>query len=151
MANKVEPALTKTLFDFLQKEPFTLLSSIDYETGAPNISALSWVLARDNKTIVFAVDNRSRTVQNIKADSKVAINVIADESSFSISGVASVIQEKMEGVPLKLSLIELKISEVRDVMFYGSKMTGMPTYTKTYDLEAAKRLDQQVKEAMQKA
>ena len=36
-------------------------------------------------------------------------------------------------------------------MFYGSKITVVPKYDKTYDLEAAKKLDNQVMEAMKKA
>ena len=50
-----------------------------------------------------------------------------------------------------LALIKLNIKEVRDVMFYGSKITIQPEYDKTYDLEAASRLDRQVMDAMQKA
>lgn len=151
MANQVEPELTKPLFDFLQKERFVLLSTTDHETGAPNVSAISWVLAKDVKTILFAVDNRSRIVTNIKQNPKVVINVIANESTYSISGSAQIKQEKMEEVPLKLALIQLDIDEVRDVMFYGSKISVAPQYDKTYDLEAAKRLDNQVMGALKKA
>jgi hypothetical protein len=151
MANQVELVLTKQLFDCLQSERFVLLSTVDYETGGPNISAISWVLAKNERTILFAVDNRSRIVRNIRESSKVVINVIVEESSYSISGDARVIQEKIEETPLKLALIQLDIKEVRDVMFYGSKITTVPEYDKTYDHEAAKRLDTQVMEAMKKA
>ena len=43
----------------------------------------------------------------------------------------------MNGIQLPLALIKLNIKEVRDVMFYGSKITIQPEYDKTYDLEAA--------------
>ncbi|WP_394232658.1 pyridoxamine 5'-phosphate oxidase family protein [Niallia oryzisoli] len=151
MANQVEPELTKPLFDFLQKERFVLLATIDFETGGSNVSAISWVLAKDEKTILFAVDNRSRIVTNIKQNPKIVINVIANESTYSISGSASVMKEKMEDVPLKLAQIQMDIDEVRDVMFYGSKITVAPKYDKTYDLEAAKKLDNQVMGALKKA
>ena len=36
------------------------------------------------------------------------------------------------------------VQEVRDVMFYGAKLAIEPTYEKTYDLRAAKKLDNQV-------
>jgi len=151
MANQVEPELTKPLFDFLQKERFVLLATIDYETGGTNVSAISWLLAKDEKTILFAVDNRSRIVTNIEHDPKIVINVIANESTYSISGNAHIRQEKMEDVPLKLAQIQMDIEEVRDVMFYGSKISVAPEYEKTYDLKAAKRLDTQVMEALKKA
>lgn len=151
MVNQVEPLLTKPLFDSLQSERFAILSTIDHETGAPNVNAISWLFAKDEKAVLFAIDSRSRLVKNIKSNPKVVINVIALESTYSISGHAFIKQEKMEGVPLKLSLIQLDIKEVRDVMFYGSKITNVPQYDKTYDLEAAKKLDNQVMGAMKKA
>ncbi|PLR79213.1 hypothetical protein CU633_01525 [Bacillus sp. V3-13] len=151
MANQVEPRLIQPLFAELQHERFVTLATIDFETGAPNINAISWIFAKDDKTVYFALDNRSRIIQNIKNNHKVAINMIANESTYSISGEAAIIRERMEGVPLKLALIEIKIKEVRDVMFYGSKIVVEPQYDKTYDKDAAARLDNQVMEAMRKA
>lgn len=151
MANQVEPKLIKPIFDELQKERFVTLSTVDFETGGPNVSAISWVLAKNEETIYFAVDNRSRIIQNIQKNNLAVINIIANESTYSISGVASVKVEKLEEVPLKLALVEIKISEVRDVMFYGSKITVEPEYDKTYDKDAAARLDKQVMDAMRKA
>ncbi|MBT2641118.1 pyridoxamine 5'-phosphate oxidase family protein [Bacillus sp. ISL-41] len=151
MANQVEPKLIKPLFDEMQKERFVTLATVDHETSGPNVSAISWVLAKDEKTVYFAVDNRSRIIENIKSNNKAVINLIANESTYSISGTASVKQEKLEGVPLKLALVEIKITEVRDVMFYGSKIVAEPQYDKTYDKDAAARLDNQVMDAMRKA
>ncbi|CAM3693600.1 pyridoxamine 5'-phosphate oxidase family protein [Mesobacillus zeae] len=151
MANQVEFKLIKPLFDQLQKERFVTIATVDHETSGPNISAISWVLAKDEETIFFAVDNRSRIAENIKANSHAVINLIANESTYSISGNAAIKQERLEDVPLKLALIEIKITEVRDVMFYGSKITAEPQYDKTYDKDAAARLDKQVMDSMKKA
>ncbi|MFE8703688.1 pyridoxamine 5'-phosphate oxidase family protein [Cytobacillus sp. FJAT-54145] len=151
MANQVEPKLIKPLYDQLQKERFVTLSTVDFETNGPNVSAISWILAKDEETVYFAVDNRSRIIQNIQNNNKVVVNIIANESTYSIAGEAAVKVEKLEEVPLKLALVEIKISEVRDVMFYGSKITVEPEYDKTYDKDAAARLDNQVMEAMRKA
>ncbi|MGB3890440.1 MAG: hypothetical protein WA953_13030, partial [Priestia megaterium] len=82
---------------------------------------------------------------------KAVVNILANESCYSISGIAEVVQEKLEGVALKLTLIELDINEVRDVMFYGSKISVNPSYEKTYDPVAAAKLDKQVIEAIKKA
>ncbi|MBY0120846.1 pyridoxamine 5'-phosphate oxidase family protein [Bacillus sp. S/N-304-OC-R1] len=151
MANQVEPKLIQPLFEALQQERFVTLATIDYETGGPNVSAISWVLAKDEETIYFAVDNRSRIVQNIKENNKAVVNVIANESTYSIAGDGAVKEEKLEGVPLKLALVEITIKEVRDVMFYGSKIVSEPQYDKTYDKDAAARLDKQVMDAMKNA
>lgn len=151
MANRVEPILIKPLFDELRKERFVTIATVDYETGGPNVSAISWVYAKNERTLSFAVDNRSRIVQNIQENNQVVVNVIANESTYSISGEAVLVVEKIEGIPLKLALVTIKVSEVRDVMFYGSKIVVEPQYDKTYDLDAAACLDKQVMDAMKQA
>ncbi|MBT2654221.1 pyridoxamine 5'-phosphate oxidase family protein [Bacillus sp. ISL-18] len=151
MANQVEPKLIQPLFDELQKERFVTLATIDYETGGPNVSAISWVLAKDEGTIYFAVDNRSRILENINKNNQVVINLIANESTYSIQGQARVKEERLQDVPLKLAMVEVLINEVRDVMFYGSKIVTEVQYDKTYDKKAAERLDKQVMDAMKKA
>ncbi|EDL64704.1 hypothetical protein BSG1_18085 [Bacillus sp. SG-1] len=139
------------LFEELQQERFITVSTVDFETGGPNVSAISWVYAETEEKILFAVDSRSRIVKNIKTNPLVVLNIIANESSYSICGSAELKSERLKGVPINLSLVSLSISEVRDVMFYGSKISVEPQYEKTYDQEAADRLDRQVIEAMKKA
>lgn len=148
MVNQVEAKLMKPLFDQLQSERFATLATIDFETSGPNVSAISWVLAANEDSVLFAVDNRSRIIQNINQNSKVVLNIIANESTYSIAGDANVLQEKLDGVPLKLALVKINITEVRDVMFYGSKISVEPQYDKTYDKVAAAKLDKQVMDAM---
>ncbi|WML43570.1 pyridoxamine 5'-phosphate oxidase family protein [Neobacillus sp. PS3-40] len=151
MANQVEKKLIKPLYDELQKERFVTISTVDFETGGPNVSAISWVLAKNENTLYFAVDNRSRIIQNINQNKKVVITIIANESIYSIQGDATVKLEKLNDVPLKLAMVEMVIEEVRDVMFYGSKIVNDPKYEKTYDNDAATHLDKQVMDAMKKA
>lgn len=148
MANKVETELIDPLFNGLQKERFVTIATIDHETNSPNVSAISWVYAPDRDRIFFAIDQRSRIVENIKQHPAIVLNMIANESTYSINGNAHIKEERLEDVPLKLALIELTISEVRDVMFYGSKISSEPLYEKTYDEKAAAKLDKQVLIAM---
>lgn len=151
MANAVEQKLIEPLFQSLQKERFVTVATIDHETGGPNVSAISWVYAPNDDRLYFAVDNRSRIVQNIQKNPLVVVTLIANESTYSISGTAAVKAEKMDGVPLKLALVEIAITEVRDVMFYGSKISVEPKYEKTYDAQAAAKLDHQVMTALKNA
>ncbi|UOE92982.1 pyridoxamine 5'-phosphate oxidase family protein [Alkalihalobacillus sp. LMS39] len=151
MANQVETKLTDELLPLLQSERLVTIATVDNETGSPNVSAISWVFAPDNETVRFAVDNRSRIVENIAKHAGVVLNFIGNGSTYSVAGDANVKVEKMEGVPLKLALVEITVKEVRDAMFYGSKISQEPKYEKTYDAEAAAKLDKQVMEAMKKA
>ncbi|PMC35186.1 hypothetical protein CJ195_20570 [Bacillus sp. UMB0899] len=148
MANRVETALIDPLYQELQKEHFVTISTIDHETGSPHVSAISWVYAPDQKRILFAIDQRSRIVDNIKKHPAVVLTLIANESTYSINGNAHINAERLDNVPLKLALIELSIIEIRDVMFYGSKISTVPQYVKTYDEKAAAKLDKQVLDAL---
>ncbi|GAA0350623.1 pyridoxamine 5'-phosphate oxidase family protein [Bacillus horti] len=140
--------LNEDLQGLLQKERFITLATVDHESGAPSVSAISWVYAADAGTIKFAVDHRSRIIENINKNDAVVFNLIGAGSCFSISGKASVESERMEEVPIKLAKVSVSVSEVRDVMFYGAKIVTEPAYDKTYDEEAAAKLDKQVMDAL---
>lgn len=148
MAETVAQSLSEDLLNTLQKECLVLLSTMDHETGAPNVSAISWVYAPDSQRLRFAVDNRSRIVENIRKQPEVVFTLFASGTTYSISAHANVHSEKMEGVPLKLAGIETDVREVRDVMFYGARISTEPAYEKTYDLQAAAKLDHQVMTAL---
>jgi hypothetical protein len=150
MAEKVT-TLSEQLFSELQKEAFALLSTIDYETGAPSTNAISWLLAKDPSTVRFAVDQRSRIVSNIKGNRHVNVTYIGAGSVYVMIGEAHLVTEKLDEVPIKLACFDLNISEVRDAMFYGARISVAPQYEKTYDKRAADKLDAQVFAAMKKA
>jgi flavin reductase (DIM6/NTAB) family NADH-FMN oxidoreductase RutF len=148
MAETIATQLSDELLPLLQKERFVTLSTIDMDNGAPNVSAISWVFAPDATVVRFAVDNRSRIVQNISKKNTVVLNIIGAGSCYSVAGEATVAVEKLDGVPLKLARIDIQVKEVRNVMFYGARISVEPEYEKTYDLEAATKLDKQVMDAL---
>lgn len=148
MAETVSTTITDELFSQLQKERFVTISTIDLDTGAPNVSAISWVFAPDQSHVRFAVDNKSRIVENLSKNNSLVINVIGAGSCYSIAGEAQVAVEKLEGVPIKLARVDIDVKEVRDVMFYGARISVEPKYEKTYDADAAAKLDKQVMDAL---
>lgn len=151
MANRVDTSLSEELLTLLRQETFVLVATVDHESGAPNVKAISWVYAPDKYTIRFSVNNRSKIVENLKNNSGLVISFIADGTTYAISGEGTILKEKMDDVPIKLALVECTVQEVRDVMFYGAKMISKPSYEKTYDTEAAVKLDNQVMEEMKRA
>ncbi|MYL32992.1 hypothetical protein GLW08_02265 [Pontibacillus yanchengensis] len=148
MANQVEKKLNEVQYQTLQSERYVLLSTIDYETATPMVNAISWVYAPSAFCIRFAIDNRSKIVENIRNHPYIVITLITDDSTYAIKGKAVIEKDNIEGVPLKLAMIELTIEEVRDVMFYGAKIANAPEYEKTYDNRAAAKLDNQVMNAL---
>ncbi|WP_409294504.1 pyridoxamine 5'-phosphate oxidase family protein [Peribacillus sp. SCS-26] len=151
MPNLVETKLIPSLFEFLQKERLAVLSTIDHEGGGPNVNLISWILARDENTIVFAAGSRSRIVQNIRNHERAVLVLFAEESAFSICGQVMIKNERIMDVPLALTILEMNVLEVRDVMFYGSKISHNPEYSKMYDENAAGLLDRQVMESLMKS
>jgi hypothetical protein len=151
MAEVVAQSLSQELLALLQDERFAMLSTVSKQSGGPYTSAISWVYAPNVSTIVFAVNSKSVIVENIQNNSRVVLNVFADGSVYAVSGHAHVKAERMENVPLKLTLIEMMIEEVRDVMFYGSRIATQPRFEKTYDARSAEKLDNQVMKALKNA
>lgn len=149
--NEVLTALPDDLFSQLQKEKFVLLGTIDAETGGPATNAISWVYAVDPATIRFAVDQRSRIVQNVQQQPQVTISFFGSGAFHAVYGHARLVSEKLEEVPFKLACFDISIDTIRNAMFYGSRISVEPEYEKTYDKRAADKLDSQVFAAMKKA
>jgi hypothetical protein len=144
-------ALPLPLFTSMQSDLFLVLNTIDHETHAPSVNAISWVYANNPETIRFAIDSRSRIVLNIRQHQQVSLTYIGHGTVYAISGTAHFVTEQLEGVPFKLACVDVHISAIREAMFYGAKITNEIEYEKTYDKRAAEKLDAQVFEAMKKA
>ncbi len=148
MAQNAITELNDNMFNLLQNECFVLLATIDHETHGPNVNAISWVNAIDTTTVRFAVGHKSRIVDNIKTDPQVNLTLFTAGSVYTISGKAQVVEDAMEGISIKLAMIEVKIDTVRDVMFYGAEIAQEPTYVKSMNQELAQKLDIEVLQAL---
>jgi hypothetical protein len=144
-------ALTEQLFAELQKESLVLLSTVDAETGSPHTTAVSWLYAAQPDRLRFAIDQRSRIIENLRQNQLVNVTAFADGTVHAIYGTARIVTDALEGVPFKLACVDINISAVRNAMFYGSRISVLPEYEKTYDKRAAEKLDGQVFAAMKKA
>jgi hypothetical protein len=150
MSETLASSLSEGLFSLLQQERFVTLGTIDHETGAPSLGSVSWVIAATHQKIRIAIDSRSRILANLQKEARVVMHLIGGGSSYEIAGRATTIVERMDDVPLKLAKVEIEIDSVRDIMFYGSRISIEPEYEKTYDKNAAAKLDQQVMAALRK-
>lgn len=151
MANN-EPMteLTEELMEYLEGEKLVLLTTIEAEDNTPNVSAISWVKSYSKDKIRFTVTNNSRIIANIKENPNVVFTIIGLGTVYSITGKAEILEETMEGVPLKLAKVEVGVKQVFNSMFWGAEITQEPAYKKTYNPEKAKELDEQVYTALMK-
>ena len=141
MANSIEKSISPTLLKSFNEERLVLVSSVNAGNQSPNMNAISWFIALDEETVRFAVDQRSWIVSNIEKNELVSCSLFANETIYSITGKATILTSKLPDIPLKLACIEVKVDEVKNIMFYGSKISVEPGYVKTYDEKAAKKLD----------
>jgi hypothetical protein len=117
------PALPDALVAFLSGGQCVVLATVD-PAGNPFTTIITWVLARDNRTIVFAIDRRGRAIQNIRANGKVALELLGDGLNYGCRGAARIRKEEMTTPPFPSVLVEMTVEEVRDhaspgVLFKG--------------------------------
>ncbi|ALS20497.1 MULTISPECIES: pyridoxamine 5'-phosphate oxidase family protein [Paenibacillus] len=143
--------MTTTEFDFTQifaDERLGFLSTIHKESGAIQKNAVSWIYGYKPKVLRVAVSTKSDIVSNIESNANVNFSFFYNKSIVSFQNKARILTKKMPGVPFPLTLIELSTDELHDIMFYGAEIAQEPVYKKTYNIEAAKKLDKQVYASM---
>lgn len=145
---KVEHQLTNEMVAYLQGGSVVLLNAVEPTSNNIYTTALSWVYAIDAKTIRFAIDSKSDFISIIESDPRVVLNFVGLESTYSVNGNATVKVKQTEGLTLKLALVEVEVQAVRDIMFYGGKITHDPAFTKTYNADLIVKLDNEVKGAL---
>jgi len=141
-------ALPDELVSFLQGERMVTVTSIDAENGSPNVICISWLLATDAATLRMAVAERSAFLGNIAKDDRVAVTVFGLGTAYAVTGRARKFADKLQGSTLNMSGVEIKVEAVRDVMFYGGKLTQEPAYDKTYSQELAAKYDGEIYTAL---
>jgi hypothetical protein len=145
MAKTVE-SLPETLIETLKREVIVSLITVTPENDA-EVSAVSWVLpSEDGKKVGIAVGHKGSSMSNLQKNPNVTLGLYADESYYSIKGKATV-SEIIEKT-MKYRVITVDVKEVEEVIFYGGKVVQEPTYEKTYDLNLAEKLDNEVHELL---
>lgn len=146
--NQTPTQLSPELVNFLQGPQLVLVTSMDAESKWPNNSLITWVYAKDPNTVLLAADAKGRIMRNLRADERVLLTITAEESCYVIEGTGQVVAEEVEGVSLKLAVAQVSVTAVRDVTFWGGKITTLPQYEVTYDQALKEKLDNGVFAAM---
>lgn len=148
MATAPTPELPQPLVEFMQRPRITVVTTHSPDGPGVTCNVISWVLARDPRTIRMMGDSRTRWVQNLKADPRVALVILGAEGAWTVYGQARILADPTPGVPLRLALIEVTDLQVYSSMFWGARLTQVPEWEVTYDPAQAEKLDQQVFAAM---
>ncbi|MDF2630281.1 MAG: hypothetical protein K0R39_4112 [Symbiobacteriaceae bacterium] len=140
--------MTPELTNFLQGPQLVLVTTLDAESTWPTNNLITWVYAKDETTLRLCADAKGRVMNNIRADGRVLLTVMTGGACHTIEGEAKVVKEEIEGVSLKLACAEVAVRAVRDVTFWGGKITAEPQYDVTYDKALKAKLDTGVFAAM---
>jgi len=102
-----------------------VVATVD-ETGRPNTTLMTWVVARNPQTLAMAVDQRSRTIKNVRANGRVAIEVLGDDLCYGLRGTAIIEKEQMDSTPFPCALVAVRVEDCRDhgaagVIFVGPR------------------------------
>lgn len=147
MANKATFELTRAQQDTLNEMPLTFLVAFDEAKRWPITHAISWVQARDAVTIRLALTRNSHVITMLMKERTASLIFIESGQTYNV--VLTQLQEFDPTVKpsLHLRFFEGHVEEVRNISFYGAAF-GQPDIVKTYDIEAAEKLDREVKESL---
>lgn len=147
MAKEARSEMPQELVEFLQEPRIIVLTTVDSE-GSPFVNVISWVLAKDARTLRLMGDGRAQFLKNLRNDPRVAVTVLGAGTAWTIYGRATILTDKTPGVPLNLCLVQITDLRVYEALFWGARLTRPPEWDVTYSPEQAHKLDVQVFEAM---
>jgi flavin reductase (DIM6/NTAB) family NADH-FMN oxidoreductase RutF len=127
MSENAPAEMPPQLVQFLLGGRALVVATAD-EQGAPLTTLMTWAVARNPQTLTLAVDVRSRSMRNIRASGRVAVEVLGDDICYGLRGTAVVEKELMQSAPFPCALVAVRIEEVRDHAAAGVRFKG-PSYT----------------------
>lgn len=146
---KIHDTLSQDLIQFLQGERIVSLITLNKDTKKPTVSTISWLIAeKSGQRIKFALGHKASSIDNIQADPYVVLHVVGPDNCYEITGNATV-SETFKGT-MSFRVVTVDIESVENVMFYGGKVTTVPAYEKNYNLELAKKLDDEIYSQLRK-
>jgi hypothetical protein len=96
--------------------------------GVPATALCTWVVAGAASTVAIALDHRSSAYVNIASgNTRVAMEVLADDLVIAARGEASIVRQSMTTVPFPCAAIVVHIAEIRDHSVRGIRFHA-PTY-----------------------
>lgn len=147
MASKAAFELSRAQQSELNKMPLTLLIAFDEAKRWPVTHAISWVQAIDLSTIRFALTQKSHLFTLLQTEKTVSLIFYEDKLIYSVT-LSNVHTFTPASRPeLSLHYYEGHVEEVRNISFYGAEFRA-PEIEKTYDIQAAEKLDREVKASL---
>jgi len=120
-------ALSPDDVSFLSGGRACVVATLDAD-GRPSTTLMTWVVARDERTLAACVDTRSRAYRNVAERGCVAIELLGDGRVLGLKGVAVVETESMVSAPFPAACVRIALDEVLDHGAPGVRFVG-PSYS----------------------
>jgi flavin reductase (DIM6/NTAB) family NADH-FMN oxidoreductase RutF len=129
------------LVQFLLGGQTCVVATVD-DQGRPMTTLMTWIVARDPRTLTVAIDTRGRSLANVRATRQIAVEVLGDDLCYGLRGVAVIEKEQMQAVPFPCALVAVHVEECRDhgaasVKFVGPRYHFHPGKEHRNDVEQA--------------
>lgn len=89
------------------------LSTVD-EHGRPNSAPISWIVARDARTLRVAVTHNTDTLRNVRRNGRVCITVLGSGLAMTVTGRGRVVKDTMDSLPFPTAMVEIDVEAVKD-------------------------------------
>jgi flavin reductase (DIM6/NTAB) family NADH-FMN oxidoreductase RutF len=142
MAANAPDEMPPHLVQFLLGRQALVVATAD-ENGAPVTTLMTWAVARNPQTLTLAVDIRGRAMRNLRANGKVAVEVLGDDICYGLRGTAVVEKEPMQSTPFPCAMVAVRVEEVRDHSAASVQFKG-PTYTFHTDKEHRREVEEAI-------
>lgn len=116
-----------SLVQYLLGGQTCVVATVD-EQGRPMTTIMTWVVARNPQFITMAVDTRGRALSNVRANGRMAVEVLGDDLCYGLRGTAVIEKEQMESTPFPCALVAVRLEECRNHGAAGVKFVG-PRYS----------------------
>ena len=115
--------IPKVMDKINSREIVAVVATVD-KRGIPNTAPISFIHAKDNKTLKMLIYKEHETSKNIEANGKVCISIMDEgNTAVSIKGVAKIIGNST--IDPNFNIIQVEIASIKsDRTIYGDVIQG---------------------------
>jgi len=107
-----QDALSDEVVAFLSGGRLVFAATVD-DDGRPYTMVMNSVLARDARTLRFALDHRTHTITNIRKRPDMMLEIVGDGFVVGVRGKVTILNEKLDSMPVPSALVQLDIESVK--------------------------------------
>ena len=107
-----QDALSEDVLAFLSGGRLVFAATVD-DDGRPYTMVMNSVLARDARTLRFALDHRTHTITNIRKRPDMMLEIVGDGFVVGVRGKVAILKEQLDSMPVPSALVQLDIESVK--------------------------------------